>query len=99
MRSLFLIFAFLLTFTACGEQEKVPDTPGGKLAYEASKQIGVTVSYNPEYVTLKYPGGDIPKEKGVCTDVVIRALRTQKVDLQKVVDEDMKKAFSKYPKI
>ncbi len=46
---------------------------------------------------LTYPGGDVPQERGVCSDVVIRALRSQKVDLQKLVHEDMAKNFAEYP--
>ncbi len=42
-------------------------------------------------------GGDVPQERGVCSDVVIRALRSQKVDLQKLVHEDMAKNFAEYP--
>ena len=66
----------------------------------ARSQVGVTVSYDPAYVGLSYPGGDLPREKGVCTDVVIRALRDAlDMDLQKLVHEDMKRSFSAYPKI
>lgn len=46
---------------------------------------------------LTYHGGDVPQERGVCSDVVIRALRSQKVDLQKLVHEDMAKNFAEYP--
>jgi uncharacterized protein len=56
------------------------------------------VSYDPAYYSIAYPGGDVPNGKGVCTDVVIRAYRTMGVDLQKLVHEDMKSNFSKYPK-
>lgn len=69
----------------------------GKFVTEARKQIGVTLTYDPAYRTLSYPGGDVPLESGVCTDVVIRALRPQGLDLQKAVHEDMQAAFSKYP--
>jgi uncharacterized protein YijF (DUF1287 family) len=66
----------------------------------ARSQIGKTLSYDPSYVGLAYPGGDIPIKKGVCTDVVIRALRDgYKMDLQKLVHEDMKAEFSAYPSI
>jgi uncharacterized protein YijF (DUF1287 family) len=65
----------------------------------ARSQIGKTVRYDPSYYTLSYPNGDIPLEGGVCTDVVIRALRTShNMDLQKLVHDDMQKAFSQYPK-
>ncbi len=63
----------------------------------ARKQIGVTVSYDPEYRVLPYPGGDVPLNTGVCTDVVTRALREQGVDLQRAVHEDMKQHFAAYP--
>ena len=72
---------------------------GTKIVEAARTQVGVTVSYDPDYVALKYPGGDLPREKGVCTDVVIRALRDGLgKDLQKLVHEDMKANFSAYPK-
>lgn len=64
----------------------------------ARKQIGVTTIYDPAYVSLAYPKGDIPLERGVCTDVIIRAMRQNGIDLQKDVHEDMKRAFSAYPK-
>lgn len=56
------------------------------------------VTYDPSYFVIKYPAGDIPADKGVCTDVVIRAYRKLGIDLQKEVHEDMAKNFSKYPK-
>ena len=64
----------------------------------ARRQIGVTVEYDGSYERLSYPGGDVPMERGVCTDVVIRALRLLNFDLQKEVHEDMKRNFSSYPK-
>lgn len=65
----------------------------------ARRQIGVTTLYDPAYVSLRYPGGDVPDDRGVCTDVVIRALRLLGFDLQKEVHEDMAAHFSAYPKI
>lgn len=70
---------------------------GVALATAARKQIGVTVGYDPDYVRLSYPGGDVPASRGVCTDVVIRALRTQRVDLQQRVHDDMRAHFAEYP--
>ncbi|HWS25956.1 MAG TPA: DUF1287 domain-containing protein, partial [Xanthomonadales bacterium] len=61
-------------------------------------QIGVTLSYDPSYVRLDYPGGDVPLERGVCTDVLIRAYRAIGVDLQKAVHEDRRAHFSSYPR-
>lgn len=57
-----------------------------------------TVRYDPAYFKIGYPNGDVPKDKGVCTDVVIRAYRKLGIDLQKEVHEDMKVNFLKYPK-
>src|SRR5688572_13807444 len=64
--------------------------------------IGLTqtdVTYDPKYYVIKYPNGDLPADKGVCTDVVIRAYRKVGIDLQKEVHEDMKANFSAYPKL
>ena len=66
----------------------------------ARRQIGVTVGYDPAYRKIGYPGGDVPRESGVCTDVIIRALRdAHKIDLQQFVHEDMKSDFSSYPQM
>jgi uncharacterized protein YijF (DUF1287 family) len=56
------------------------------------------VVYDPAYFTISYPNGDVPADKGVCTDVVIRAYRKVGIDLQKEVHEDMNANFNKYPK-
>jgi uncharacterized protein YijF (DUF1287 family) len=69
-----------------------------RLIEAAHKQIGVTCSYDPAYTTLKYPGGDVPLERGVCTYVIIRSLRDQGIDLQKNINERMRKNWSLYPK-
>ena len=64
----------------------------------ARDQIGKTKRYDASYVQLDYPGGDVPIRKGVCTDVIIRALRDAfDMDLQKLVHEDITVAFSEYP--
>jgi uncharacterized protein YijF (DUF1287 family) len=57
------------------------------------------VSYDPTYFKITYPNGDVPADKGVCTDVVVRAYRKIGVDLQQLVHEDMKANFTRYPKI
>jgi uncharacterized protein len=65
----------------------------------AESQIGKTIWYDGAYAKLRYPNGDVPIERGVCTDVVIRAYRDGLgIDLQKLVHEDMKSSFSAYPK-
>lgn len=86
---------------ACGAA-MVPAEPAAthhnKIIKAARAQIGVTTGYDPAYRAMDYPGGDVPATSGVCTDVVIRALRTAVgFDLQKQVHEDMKSNFSRYP--
>ena len=75
-----------------------PEGPSPQIVQSARNQIGKTLRYDPAYTKLKYPMGDVPMEKGVCTDVVIRALRDQNIDLQELVYQDMSRNFSVYPK-
>ena len=65
----------------------------------AHAQIGVTRYYDGSYVRLAYPGGDVPADRGVCTDVVIRAFRAAGLDLQQAVHEDMRGHFGAYPRL
>ena len=55
------------------------------------------VRYDPAYVRIPYPNGDVPADTGVCTDEIIRSYRIVGVDLQKEVHEDMAANFSAYP--
>lgn len=65
----------------------------------ARTQLGVTTIYDPSYVSLDFPGGDVPADRGVCTDVLIRALRDgAAIDLQLAVNRDMKSDFAAYPR-
>lgn len=74
------------------------DPAGDSLVAAARRQIGVTTSYDSGYRKLAYPGGDAPRDTGVCADVVIRAARDAwSADLQKLVHEDMARAFAQYP--
>lgn len=63
----------------------------------AIAQAGVTTSYDPAYVALDYPGGDVSEKTGVCSDVVVRAFRKAGIDLQKEIHEDMAAARADYP--
>lgn len=76
-----------------------PQVPSPPLVAAARAQIGVTTRYDPAYQVLAYPGGDVPLDRGVCTDVVVRALRDLGLDLQARVHEDMRDNFSAYPAI
>lgn len=55
------------------------------------------VEYDGSYVRIAYPGGDVPANTGVCTDVVIRTYRALGTDLQRLVHEDMTAHFEAYP--
>jgi len=81
-------------------QQKItePKGPSPKIVQSARNQIGKTLRYDPAYTKLTYPMGDVPISKGVCTDVIIRALRDQNIDLQDLVHQDMSRNFSVYPK-
>lgn len=68
-----------------------------RLVEAARQQIGVTTGYDGRYEKLAYPGGDVPLERGVCTDVVVRAYRKLGVDLQELVHRDMSKSWDAYP--
>lgn len=93
-----LLLCLFFATSVCG-QEVAEKVTNRHIAIAARKQIGVTVRYVPDYVSIAYPGGDVPAETGVCTDVVIRALRECGHDLQKLLHEDMRANFSRYPTI
>jgi uncharacterized protein YijF (DUF1287 family) len=69
------------------------------IARSAAQQVGVTIHYDPGYVQLRYPGGDLPADRGVCSDVIVRAFRKAGVDLQREVHEDMRAHFRAYPRM
>lgn len=94
LRRLIMLAALTVAHAAVAE----PDF-STRLVTAASTQIGVTLGYDPAYVRLTYPGGDVPIASGVCTDVVVRAYRALGVDLQQRVHEDMRRAFGTYPKL
>jgi uncharacterized protein len=88
------LVGLVLTFsTATGQ-----DALSTKIVSAARAQVGKTLRYDPSYQILDYPNGDVDIAAGVCTDVVIRALRGGLgLDLQKTVHEDMASNFRKYP--
>jgi len=86
-----------LPYTVRAQQQSVPAAQ--KLVAAAIERTGHRVTYDGSYRTLAYPGGDVPDNIGVCTDVVIRAYRSGLgIDLQKAVHEDMARDFAAYPK-
>ncbi|TIH08361.1 DUF1287 domain-containing protein [Pseudomonas leptonychotis] len=93
MRLFTVLMLLVLALPAVAEPIQVQ-----RLVQDARSQVGVTLGYDPAYRRLSYPLGDVPLSTGVCTDVVIRALRQQGLDLQQAVHEDMRANFSAYPK-
>lgn len=86
-------------FTQGGQVFSQSEPWAQKLVSAAKSQIGRTTIYDPAYVGLSYPMGDVPIERGVCSDVVIRAYRDAfGMDLQQLVHEDMRRNFPRYPK-
>jgi uncharacterized protein YijF (DUF1287 family) len=90
----FASLLILATFVAAR-----PAGTGAAVAVAAKSQVGVTRSYDPSYVALHYPNGDVPLDRGVCADVVIRAFRGAGIDLQREVHEDMRAHFAVYPRM
>jgi len=86
---------FFLIISLCGFSQATFYDSLAKAAVKLTEQF---VVYDPSYVKIPYPNGDVAENKGVCTDVVIRAYRKMGIDLQKEVHEDMTANFSKYPK-
>ena len=72
-------------------------SPAKDLVAAARSQIGVTLRYDPSYQRIGYPGGDLPLERGVCTDVIVRAYRSLGIDLQQRVHDDMRSHWNAYP--
>jgi uncharacterized protein YijF (DUF1287 family) len=90
--------AALLALVLAAAGAAAQDGRVAKVLDAAHAQVGVTRHYDGSYVRLAYPGGDVPADRGVCTDVVIRALRAAGLDLQKLVHEDMRRNFAAYPR-
>ena len=94
IRYLHHIFLLCLTLPSIGQEPFYTE-----LAEKALTLTQTSVTYDPSYFSIPYPNGDVPPDKGVCTDVVIRAYRLMGIDLQKEVHEDMVANFGQYPKI
>ena len=75
-----------------------PALADDRVVEAALARLEASVRYDPAYVRLDYPGGDVPSDTGVCTDVVIRAYREAlDFDFQRAVHEDMRADFAAYP--
>ena len=98
--SLSAVLAVALTSTALAQPQRPPATGAlfrDGLVAAAVEQTRHRVTYDGSYRVIPYPNGDVPPDVGVCTDVVIRAYRAVGIDLQRLIHEDMRSAFSSYP--
>ncbi len=95
---------FVVVVCACAPAQVAARTSSSQqeflrhLVSAAIERIHHTVRYDPAYVRIPYPGGDVPADTGVCTDEIIRSYRAVGVDLQKEVHADMEQNFSLYPR-
>jgi uncharacterized protein len=94
-----IIFWSMLVFGACSPVCADTENFYSRLVVAAKAQTLQPVTYDASYVRIGYPNGDVPADKGVCTDVLIRAYRKVGIDLQVRVHEDMQEAFTVYPRI
>ena len=97
LASLPLLISSLVSQTAT----KQPDTHAlflARLSAAAIERTHHTVRYDPGYLGIAYPNGDVPADSGVCSDEVIRSYRALGIDLQPLVHEDMKAHLNAYPK-
>ncbi|HMA15523.1 MAG: DUF1287 domain-containing protein [Bacteroidota bacterium] len=94
-----LAACLLLTLPAAAGADAA-GTAAERLSAAALARTEVHVTYDPAYVRLAYPGGDVAPDRGVCADVIVRVFRAALgVDLQKLVHEDMAAAFEAYPQL
>lgn len=87
-----ILFVLFLRFSAAAQENFYHAFADS--AFLLTKQ---NVVYDPSYFSIAYPNGDVPADKGVCTDVIIRAYRKFGIDLQQKLHEDIKANFNQYP--
>ncbi len=93
MRVLVILLCTVLSYSASAE----PSGFQQQLVKAALQRTSYQVRYDGAYQRIAYPGGDVPADIGVCTDVIVRIYRSLGVDLQQLVHEDMQDNFSHYP--
>lgn len=96
--ALALFCLWVLTRALGAQGGRDPKPFADRLVEAAHFRTTQEVRYDPAYVVIGYPGGDVPADTGVCSDVVIRSYRALGIDLQKLVHEDMLADFGAYPK-
>ena len=97
MGRLFFIVLTLFAAPALAQIDGAAPGFGERLSAAAIERTTYRIVYDPAYVRLSYPMGDVAPDRGVCADVVVRVLRALGIDLQKLVHEDMTADFAAYP--
>ncbi len=92
------VFGFAIAYPLCAQSPSAARNSVQQLVNAALAQTTQRTIYDGSYRRLAYPNGDVPPDRGVCTDVIIRAYRAVGIDLQQRVHEDMRSAFDAYPK-
>ena len=85
----------LFIFCLCANLVNAQSSFESQLSTAAISLTHDHVTYDPSYFSIPYPNGDVPADKGVCTDVIIRAYRKVGIDLQKEVHEEDAYRWSK----
>ena len=91
MKKIFILLFITLCFAFTSTQKQ-------QIINHAKWQTTQNVTYDGRYISIPYPNGDVPKNIGVCTDVIIRAYRVINIDLQQLIHEDMLVAHKTYNK-
>lgn len=99
MKKAFLLFILSIFLFTLQQPVSADVSFFKKLVDAALERTKLDVTYDGSYYKISYPNGDVPADKGVCTDVVVRSYRTLGIDLQQEVHEDMQANFDQYPKI
>lgn len=97
MKRFFLVAFFI--FSCLWPEKSFSKTTPSELVKAVLSLEDPSVQYESGYQKIEYPMGDVPKNKGVCSDVIIRAYRLVGIDLQQLVHEDMKASFKSYPSL
>jgi uncharacterized protein YijF (DUF1287 family) len=94
-----LVLVSLLAISRPVPSQSRSDDFASRLVDAAMERLSHAVTYDGSYRRLAYPGGDVPDDIGVCTDLVVRAYRIVEIDLQQAVHEDMDSDSDAYPQL
>jgi len=97
LRALLAASIVVLATSSGADRDGEPDGFAERLVRAALERTNHRVTYDGSYRPIPYPNGDVPRDVGVCTDLVIRAYRELGIDLQEEVHEEMEAHFEAFP--